>query len=128
MRNLDEMVSRYEAVPVPKGFRHDLSENVDAVQTDFFLEIITALDLGHQALGYFDVRDRMLLPITHSQLRRPGSDDYLHELLLGNAQTLALTLRTRDQFNYEVAHFSKIPLQQTTLDWIQSLEAGETDL
>lgn len=119
MKPIEQIIQDYDAVEVPVGVTHDLSEyNYDTVQWEFFGRIMDALGFDStQRTTYFEPRNHRLVPSTAMSTTKP-TDDFLTELQLRNAQTLALTFRTRDQLNDEIVHFAKIPLQERTIAYL----------
>lgn len=126
-----DFIERYNRVPVPESLRTidmagDMSaddrsvlERVDS----FFEEVAGAFsftDIARASL--LEVNHRMLVPLDGS-LR--ATDDQIDELWIRNIQPLATVLRTRDEWNWQVAQFSKYPLLPRTACLVQSaLEAS----
>lgn len=114
--SIEELLARYDQVTVPESLRTmdpigDMSEdgkyNVIETTHDFFDRIMASLQLSRRALAHvLEFESRMLVPLDRSR----ASDDIVTELRVKYVQTIATTLRTRDDWNWQVTHFAKYPL------------------
>ena len=117
----DSYNERYNAVPVPAPIRtiDSIDERLEEVEHDFFNRIIASFRLAEQVISSTFQKDYRIL--SH-QGNRDYSVDMTSELWLRGVQPLGLVLKTRDDSNFQVASFAKMPLVDTAVLRLDSLE------
>lgn len=118
----------YDAVRVPDPIRSmdAIDQAVVAAEEQFFAEIRDSLQITYLALSSFcKINHRMLVPMHRPALsfvdQPRESDDSLSEFWLEGVQPLATVLKTRDDWNWQVASFAKFPLLPRTIEVITEL-------
>lgn len=122
----------YNAVEVPDTM-HSMDANdeeVRAASEKFFEAVSSSLDLSPRTLGHlFEIEYRMLVRDSpsgaHPEDMIRGSDDYVQRFRRQGGQTLAAIMYTRDDPNYQDAHFAKYSLRPKTIDDIRSFQQLE---
>jgi len=125
-----ELRTRYKQVGVPAPIRtmDAIDARVADATEDFFRQLAGAFQLSQLALSVLmKVDTRMLVPpfspsAMHSADTLRASDDYLEQLSIEGAQTLASVLRTRDERNFQIAHFAKYALLPGSIEILAELE------
>ena len=117
----DSYNERYNAVPVPAPIRtiDSIDERLEEVEHDFFNRIIASFRLAEQVISSTFQKDYRIL--SH-QGNRDYSVDMTSELWLRGVQPLGLVLKTRDDSKFQVASFAKMPLVDTAVLRLDSLE------
>ncbi len=122
----------YKAVEVPDTMRSmdAIDEEVRGVSDAFFEAIGNSLDLSPRTLGgLFEIEYRMLVRDYPTGARPEdmirGSDDYIRKFKRQGGQTLASVMYTRDDVNYQDAHFAKYSLRPKTIADIRSFQQFE---
>lgn len=127
-----DFLNAYTAVevPAPTLSMDAIDEQVGEVSDKFFDDVRDSLDLSYRSLGHlFEIDYKMLVPSyplgTAAEHMVQASDDYLKRFMRRGGQTLASVLYTRDDFNYQIAHFAKFPLLSKTEADIRSFQQLE---
>jgi|GEM_PF-1427349 len=144
-----ELRTRYSQVEVPATLRTQdaIDGRVAEVQEAFFADIVDALQISHLAQrAILNINVRMLVPPDTNSLnahhlhsledhepqgmslgvsRFRASDDFLTQLDMNGIQPLATVLRTRDDWNYQIAQFTKYDLEQKTVDVLGEIDGLE---
>lgn len=118
----------YNAVEVPatRVSADAIDEHVYELERCFMGEIRASLDLSDFALEHFFVEERSLLVRPeHAEQGYFDTDDYQLRYRKCGQQILASVTYTRDDFNYQVAHFAKYPLTDHTVESIRELQRIE---
>lgn len=127
-----DFLELYEAVEVPDPVLTIDAIDPLAIETTeaFFRNIQNSLQLGAGSLDLFFERDMaMLVPAyeigTPSSERVRATDDFLAVFKKRGQQVIASVLAVRDDFNYQVTHFTKYPLLPQTIEDIRELQRFE---
>lgn len=119
----------YNAVEVPNTMHSmdAIDEEVREVADAFFEKVSSSLDLSPRTLGHlFEIEYRMLVRDYPTGARPEdmvrGSDDYVQRFRRQGGQTLASVMYTRDDANFQDAHFAKYSLSPRTIDDIRSFQ------
>jgi hypothetical protein len=127
-----DFLSAYNAVEVPAPLlsMDAIDEQVRETTDTFFDSVIRSLDLSPLVMGnFFEIKWKTLTPMYEDSVpyesRVHGTDDYIQMLRKQGSQTLAAVMYTRDDFNYQIAHFAKYPLLAKTEKEIRELQRLE---
>lgn len=119
----------YNAVEVPETMHSmdAIDEQVRVASDTFFENVSNSLDLSPRTLGHlFEIEYRMLVRDYPTGARPEdmvrGSDDYVRKFKRQGGQTLAAIIYTRDDNNFQDAHFAKYSLRPKTVDDIRSFQ------
>lgn len=117
-------------VPAPMLSMDAIDEQVAEVSNTFFDNVRDSLDLSYRSLEHlFEIEYKMLVPSypsgTAAEHMVLASDDYLKLFQRRGGQALASVLYTRDDFNYQIAHFAKFPLLAKTEEEIRAFQLME---
>ncbi len=121
MAERPNFVDAYNAVEVPAPLLSTdaIDEHVTLTTNRFFDAIMESLDLSPLAMQYaLEFKWKTLTPMYEDSVpyeqRVHGTDDYIQMLRKQGSQTLAAVMYTRDDFNYQIAHYTKYPLLSKT--------------
>ena len=127
-----DFLKAYDAVEVPTTMHSmdAIDEQVRDTSDAFFEAIRDSLDLSSRSLVHlFEIDYRMLVPMygegTPAQEKVIASDDYIRVFRRRGGQTLASIMYTRDDPNYQDAHFAKYPLRPVTIEQIRAFQKME---
>lgn len=131
-RERPDFLVAYNAVEAPDTMvsQDAVDPQVNETVDTFFEAVYSSLDLSPRTLGHFFEREgKMLVPryendITSSE-RVYATDDYQERFRRRGHQILAAVTYIRDDFNYQIAHFSKFPLTPPTEKAIRDLQQME---
>lgn len=119
----------YNAVEVPDTMHSmdAIDEEVRIASDTFFENISNSLDLSPRTLEHlFEIEYRMQVRDYPTGARPEdmvrGSDDYVRKFKRQGGQTLAAIMYTRDDNNFQDAHFAKYSLRPKTVDDIRSFQ------
>jgi hypothetical protein len=116
----ESYIDRYAAVPVPLPIRtiDSIDARLEETEHDFFNRIIASFKLAeHVVSSTFQRQYR----IVSDRGNVAYSCDMTSELWLEGVQPLGLVLKTRDDSNFQVASFAKMPLVDTAILRLDSL-------
>lgn len=127
--NRPDFIDAYNGVVVPETVvsMDAIDGQVSETMSTFFDEIIDSLDLSPLALDASFERDRKMIIPSYGPTFIPeknvyATDDFIELFRMKGRQVLAAVTLMRDDYNYQIAHFSKYPLLSQTEATIRELQ------